>query len=349
MSTTVTNRISPLDALGQRAERNDDALQALRRARLDFDVDLVPVRNPATNEIIWGPEDEEGNPQPKFLATVRKDTKDVLGIVEGRYRIFQNSDVFSIADTMAQEDGAIITRASAIDNGARCFMTLEWPRDKSVSVLGDIVSRRAILQNSHDGKFAAIARLMPMRLACMNGMVVPVPAFTFEFRIKHTESGDERLNQARGIMAGASQYFETFGKIANRMAELKVTETHAKKLLESLPAFKKDTTASGKKLDEIMDLFNGAQAGGNHEAVRNTAWGWFNAVAEFADHSGRIRKTRGNDELTQRFKNVIEGAGARLKVDAYESLLKDDSLGLGDFYKSLTTEIKQRKRQPSLN
>lgn len=335
-TASPTDRVNPLDAIGTATLSGDMSADALKRSKLDFDVELVPVRNPETGKVICNGESDD----PKYFYSVRKDTKAVLGIVESRYRAFQNRDVFSIADTMVEEDGARITRASALDDGSRCFMNLEWPKDKSVSVLGDIVSRRAIIQNSHDGKYSAIIRLMPLRLACLNGMVIPVPAFSFEFRIRHTESGADRLNEARKIMSKAGQYFDTFGQVANRMARTELSVASAKLLLKAIPLLGKSTPISEKKRSEIIDLFDGGQAGARHEAMRGTAWGFLNAVGEYADHAGRVRKSGGRSVEIQRFKSAIEGTGSRLKLQAYEAMLKDKDLGLGEYRKQLAAAVR---------
>ncbi len=343
MTTAIASRVSPLDGVGVAAQQGDDCLAVLNRAQIDFDIDLVPVKNPITgNRVIGGVEtDAETGIETevdKYFAAVRTDTQDVLGIVEGRFRDLPNRDVFSIADNMVREDGAVITRAVAIDGGARCFLSLEWPRKKAISVVGDLVGRRAIFTNAHNGKYAATILLMPMRLACINGMVVPVPAFTFEFRINHTQSGKARLGEARNIMSGASQYFETFGRVAENMARTPLSSVHAERLLKSISGLEK---AEGRR-KKMLELFNGRQVNGNHEAVKNTAWGFLNAVSEFADHSGRTRKTWGNNEATQRFKNMVEGAGQLLKLSAYKTLLADKDLGLGKFHKALKKELASR-------
>ncbi len=347
VATAIASRVSPLDGVGTAAEKGDDSRMVLKRANLDFDIDLIPVLNPITGKrVIGGVEKDEKTGAEtevdKYFASVRRDTKAVLGIVEGRFRDLPNRDVFSIADDMVNEDGAIITRAVEVDGGARCFLNLEWPKERAISVVGDLVGRRAIMTNAHNGKFAATIVLMPMRLACINGMIVPVPAFSFEFRIKHTESGMNRLVEARDIMAGAGKYFETFGRVAERMAKTVVSDAHASLLLKSMPGLEKNTTATNNRRDAMLALFNGGQANGSHEAVKNTAWGFLNAIAEFADHSGRTRKTWGNDEATQRFKNMVDGAGQRLKLSAYDALLEDGSLGLGEFQKALKKELTAR-------
>jgi len=330
MTIAPTSRVATIDSIGTAAECGDDSRKALMRAKLDFNVALVPVKNPRTNQIIRGADGE-----PSYFATVREDTNEVLGIVEGRYRVIPNNEAFQIADTMIEEDGAIITRASALDGGGRCFLNLEWPRQKNVNVRGDIVGRRAIIQNSHNGKHSTIIRLQPLRLACLNGMVLPVPAFSFEFRIKHTESADDRIKEARNIMSGASRYFSTFGRIADLMAKTEIPNSLAKELIGSIPDLKKDTTANEKKRDEIFALFDGGQAGSNSEGVRGTAWGLLNAVTEFADHNGRIRLTKGSSEAAQRFKSSFEGSAQRLKLTTWETLCGSSKLGLSQMIKEM--------------
>ena len=324
ITSNPTNRVAAIDSIGVQALEGDTSRMALKRAVLDFDVELVPVRNPRTNEVIR----EGDSPDAKYFATMRTDTNEVLGIVEGRYCVIPNRDIFSIADTMVEEDGARITRASSIDRGSRCFINLEWKKDRNINVLGDIVGRRAILQNAHNGKFATIIRLQPLRLACLNGMVVPVPCFSFEFRIKHTESSVDRIAEARRIMGGASKYFQTFGSIANLMAKTKVSVSLAQEVLKSIPDLSKKTPATEQKRNDILSLYNGGQANARAESMSGTAWGLLNAVSEYADHSGRIRLTQGNTSQIQRFKSSFEGSSQRLKLSAWETMMKSNDLGL---------------------
>lgn len=310
-----------LDRIGIENEAGGNSRTALSRAGLDFDVSILPVQR-----VIAGGGVELDCPADKHFVTIRGDTREILGLVEGRYQVLQNRDVFAIADILAAEDAAVITRAGCIENGSRCFVNLEWRKERDLSVLGDIVGRRAVLQNSHDGKYAAIMRLMTLRLACVNGMVLPVPHLSFEFRIRHTESGEERLAEAGQLMRDSSRYFEGFGAVARRLAKTQVSLPHARKLTERL--LPNDTTASKNKREIIVDLFDGGQQGAGHEAVKETAWGWLNAVAQYADHGVRIRRTKRGDEDVQRFKSALEGTSQRMKLDAYRLLLEDGDLGL---------------------
>lgn len=332
MTTNPSDRVAISDVMG-RPFTGKGARNCLKAAGLDFDVNLVPLKNPVTGEVVYEGRDENDQPKPKYYATIRSDTKDVLGVVEGRFVPTQNRDVFEIGEHMVDEDGAIIKRAFAIDNGSRCFMNLEWPKSKNINVVGDIVARRAMIHNPHNGKYSTTIRLQPLRLYCLNGAMVPVPCFSFEFRIIHTASATDRLNEARRVMKSAGKYFESFGKIAAQMAKTKISENCAKDLLKTIVG--QTTTGAEKKRDEILGLFNGEQAGGRTEALFGTAWGFFNAITEFADHSSRTRLSRGSEESVQRFKSMFEGSASRLKLNTWEALIGHKELGLKEFWKDM--------------
>ncbi len=51
-------------------------------------------------------------------------------------------------------------------------------------------------------------------------------------------------------------------------------------------------------------------------SAKGTAWGAFNAVAEYVDH------VRGSDELEKRANSLLFGSGAALKQAAWDQSLK---------------------------
>ena len=63
---------------------------ALRAARLDWNVQKVPVRLDGTKY--------KGNRVNRFVATVRMDTGDVLGSVGPDYEVIQNQEAFDLLE-----------------------------------------------------------------------------------------------------------------------------------------------------------------------------------------------------------------------------------------------------------
>lgn len=347
-------RTNPLEGIGTAVapEVATKVDAAMRGSDLDFGVDLVPMKNATTGEIVRGePVGDQTEGEPLWYQVTRTDTNDVLGVVGQRFAPFQNSDVFTPFAEAFIDSGARITRTATLERGARCFMGFEWDKKHNVKVVGDIVGLRALIQGCHDGRFAHVVRAYPLRLACINGMVVPVPCFNFDVRIKHTAGGEEKLRDALDVLTDIRQYFDTFGEVATQMAQTPVTPELAAEIIETLKL-------NGERTDEILSLFNGGQAGATHEAVKGTAWGLLNAVTDAADYgerNARIRLTAGNSEANQLFKRAWDGSGTsmRLKTAAYGALLKDDRLGLGEFHKSVEQRIKAQRRasaaKPSAN
>ena len=217
-------------------------------------------------------------------------------------------------------------------------MHLESARDKALSVVGDIVARRAIIHTSHDGKFATSINLVPLSLACKNGMVVPVPGVDMSWAIRHTENGEDRLMEANEILRLADKYFMSFAQLAEQMAHTPVNLTKAEEILAVTRGMTdRESKAQTAKREGILSLFNGGQRAANHESRFQTAWGLLNAGAELADHGAesRIRVTAGNDESTQRFKAAFGGSGRTLKMNLYDAIVQDRDLDLREFLKEM--------------
>jgi phage/plasmid-like protein (TIGR03299 family) len=83
-----------------------------------------------------------------YYATVRQDTREVLGIVGERYRIVQNHEAFAFIDQLL---GSAIhfETAGSLHGGRRVWVLATLP--DHVEVGGDAVRPYVLLMNSHDG------------------------------------------------------------------------------------------------------------------------------------------------------------------------------------------------------
>jgi hypothetical protein len=119
-------------------------------------------------------------------------------------------------------------------------------------------------------------------------------------------------------METANEEFRSFMETARLLAGIKVSRPLAEDLCVHL--FKGNSTDTDKVREtrgfiRVMELFNGAAKGAMLETAQETAWGWLNAVTEYADHHIRAH----SDE--NRTASALWGQGDTLKNRAVELAL----------------------------
>jgi phage/plasmid-like protein (TIGR03299 family) len=135
--------------------------EAIEAAGLGWSVAKEPIavdRGDKVADEWWAPRCEE---IPGFYATVRQDTREVLGIVGERYRLVQNHEAFTFIDQLL---GSAIhfETAGSLHRGRRVWVLATLP--DHVEVGGDDVRPYVLLMNSHDGSTAVVAATTPIRV-----------------------------------------------------------------------------------------------------------------------------------------------------------------------------------------
>ncbi len=140
--------------------------EAIERSGLGWQVEREPIAvdrgDAATVDEWWLPRCEEIS---GYYATVRQDTREVLGIVGERYRIVQNQDAFEFVDQLLGSAMHFET-AGSLHGGRRIWVLARLP--EHVEIGGDPVRPYVLLMNSHDGSTAVIAATTPVRVVCQN-------------------------------------------------------------------------------------------------------------------------------------------------------------------------------------
>ena len=137
--------------LGQFVSDYPNSAEALKFAGLDFTVvkrELLTYDNEnsfGSSDII-APKIEV----PNYFATLRTDTKQVLGVVGKDYEVVQNVDAFSFFDAIVDGDGIQYETAGALGKGERIFITAKLPDYIKVGS-DDLIEKYLFLTTSHDG------------------------------------------------------------------------------------------------------------------------------------------------------------------------------------------------------
>lgn len=117
--------------LGQIVEGSPTSAEALIFAGLDYTVEkrklfIYDNENHAADE-----EKEIKIPEievPNYLATIRTDTEQVLGVVGKDYEVVQNTEAFSFFDAIVEGEAIQYETAGALgNNGERIFITAKLP------------------------------------------------------------------------------------------------------------------------------------------------------------------------------------------------------------------------------
>ena len=216
---------------------------------------------------------------------------DVLGVVGERYVPLQNEDLFTFGDAILDGGGRWET-AGSLRNGRVVFGSLALERETVLDPNGvaDKINTYLLVNTSHDGSVAIQASVTPVRVVCANTLAVALNrtkrknGVKQSFKIRHTQSAEGKVQQAREALAVANAYMDEFSKMAQAMIEKEITAQQFNDIV--LAAYPKpDETKKGAlskwttKIDTINDIYTGEFNG----MIVGTAWGAWNALTERID------------------------------------------------------------------
>ena len=227
-----------------------------------------------------------------------KEQNDVLGVVGERYHVMQNEDLFSFGDNILDGGGRWET-AGSIKGGRVVFGSIALERETVLDPNGvsDKVKTYLLINTSHDGSIAIQASITPVRVVCQNTLNLALGrgnrGVKQTFKIRHTQTANGKVQQAREALGLANKYMDEFDKLAHAMIQ---QEVNAKQfndiILSAYPKPEKDAKGSIKKWENKIDIVNSIYTGPTNNMIAGTAWGAFNALTERLDW---YRSGRGGD------------------------------------------------------
>src|SRR3989442_13133039 len=82
---------------------------------------------------------------------------------------------------------------------------------------GEEVLPLLCLRNGHDGGLAVTVSVAPFRLACLNGMLLPLPGAQRTWKARHTARIEAKLTDARRTLGIAWRYYDELEEIGGRV------------------------------------------------------------------------------------------------------------------------------------
>jgi len=253
-------------------------------------------------------------PVPRHVATVRSDTRAVLGVVGDGYEPLQNRAAFAFCDAITDSGRAHWIGAGATRGGARVHALMRLDREIRIGgAEGEDVLPLLCFRNGHDGGLAVTVSVAPFRLACLNGMLLPLDAAQRIWKARHTANVEAKLADARRTLGIAWRYYDELEEIGGRLIGERLDAGEFERFLARLvplPAPRPDATDGGRAVrnaERVREAIRTAyRAAPDLDNVRGTRWGALQAVTAYVDHTQATRQTPGRSHAEARFERATE-------------------------------------------
>ena len=289
-SNEENGRFVPWHGLGTAVEEAQTSKEAIKIAGLDWKVEAKPIYNDKGIEI------------PGYKANTRDSDDKVLGLVSNRYKLVQNSEAFDFTDSLIGGDVKYETAGSLL-GGKRIFLLAKLPEKK---ILGDDFDNYICFTNSHDGTGAIQACMTPVRVVCQNTLNLALDKATRKWSTKHIGDIESKMEEARQTLQLADQYMDNLAKVADQMANTKVTEGEVAMILDELYPVSEDATDRVKRtINQKKEDFMVCMFAPDILKFKDTAWGVINAASDFSTHVAPARMTSTYQE--NKFNGILNG------------------------------------------
>jgi phage/plasmid-like protein (TIGR03299 family) len=236
---------------------------------------------------------------PKKQAVVKKaDGKEsVIGVVGNKYKVIQNSEVFSCLDGMIDSGEVRYAAAGEYDDGAKVWMLMSIP--KEMEIQGDPHAAFLLAKTSHDGSSSVVIRPIIERLYCHNQInrVFRAKNKAHTYTLRHTQNALLLPSDVRNIIDLTYTYVEEYSNLANHLMKREVDNRKATEFfknvwrlptkIENAPSHllsKGEKNAKSRALNaraKAMAIYTDSPT---QENIRGTEFGLWQAVVEYADH-----------------------------------------------------------------
>ena len=195
------------------------AQDAAKQAGLDWHVSLADLEALAVND-----NGVSRLTVPQTFGTIRTDkdgSQSVLGTVGGRYKVFQNGEMFSALDALVDSGEARYANAGELRNGAQVWMLLELPRE--VKIANDPHKAYLLARTSHDGSCSLGVTPVVNRLFCSN-QISGIFRKDCKYSLHHTTNARLNVEQMRTMLNVIYTGIETYETIADKLLNESVND-----------------------------------------------------------------------------------------------------------------------------
>lgn len=253
-----------------------------------------------------------------------------IGVVSQEYELITPA---LVADIWDNEVGLSVETLAFLKRGATVFVTGKLP---TFDVAGEPVENYLICNNPMDGKNSASGHVANIRVVCQNTLRAAMNNSSSSFKIEHRKGSTQALAKWLGeTYRSALMTLDVMKDAYNVLAKKRVERVQVEWIVTDLypypefpdPEKPRNMTWDsviksyeyrldwiGRARNTVMRLYDGAGTGFDSRAVEGTAWGAWNAVAEFETYR---RGTADSMAL-----NVIDGDRGQVIMKAFDELVR---------------------------
>ena len=304
------NNETPWHGIGEVIQGTLSSEEAIKVAKLDWDVVPMPIY------------DGNGNEINGFKVNQRSTDGKNLGVVTDRYRIVQNREAFAFTDALLGE-GVQYETAGSLDNGKRVWMLA---RMEGTTIAEEQIDPYLVFTNSHDGKGAIRVAAVPVRVVCQNTLNLALSQASRHWTCVHKGDIQSKLEEARFTLASAEQYMNALEEEFGELKLKKVSETQVRNMTDKLleieynnlfnKAIKQGKVVDlkeairqqkfedklNRKRNDILNIYFDKP---DLRVTDHTAFRFINAVSDYATHNTDHKNTRNYQENL--FMKTIDG------------------------------------------
>lgn len=303
--------------LGEIVEGAMTSDEAIRKARLDYEVGLKPALiDIGKNQNIVVPD---------TFITYRTDTNMPFGSVGNRYKIVQNTDAFAFFDEIVGKGAAIFETAGVLGSGERIFVSAKMPDVIQIAGTEDITETYVLLTSSHDGSGSIIAAVTPVRVVCQNTLNAALGNTVNRVAIRHTTNAKKKLEEAHKLLGISHKYVEQVNEWFNVLAKKSITDAQVKELVDAVFKGSKKEAVEGEenKVKESTRILNIREtvmesyfSGVGQGRILGTAWGAYNGITHYLSH---VKNYKTGDV---KLDSIMNGESTKIANDAFQRLIK---------------------------
>jgi phage/plasmid-like protein (TIGR03299 family) len=316
---------------GGTAVEAGSASEAATQAGLNWEVKAVPIQAYVNHNVNPYEVVTDYYAVPRKQGILRIDNAGdnrIIGVVGDKYKIVQNMEVFGALDSLVDSGEARYSAAGEYNDGANVWMIMELPT--GVQVANDPHAAFLLVQSSHDGSGAVRIRPIIERIFCanqINKLITRSKTNDYTYTMKHTTNAKLSVQDIRNITQLTYTSIQEYEQMADHLLIRRAHNQRARDIFRKVWAL--PSTVEGKPYDMLtqgerrqqsiayaardkaFEIYNQSPT---QENIRDTDFGIWQAVVEYADHHA----SGGAERLAVA---TLSGRSDKLKSKALELVL----------------------------